>query len=714
MKKYLSLFCLLVALSCTQNLDFVNPFIGTDYNGHTFPGACYPLGYIQAGPTTGMYGWDYCSGYRYGDTLMLGFTQTRLNGTGCSDLGDLLVMPYITSCRDNYASAMDKSSEKATPGYYSVHLTENAVSTEITSSPHVAFYRFTYDGHLRNLYLDFNFIVGSNRFKGNNHIVSSDIRVLDNKHIEGYLQTKGWVERSYCFALCLDTDFASLDTLATDESLNAPRYALHFPDAGKPVQMKIALSTVSPEGAWENMRAEVPEWNFSSVLDKARDEWGKVLSMIDIEGSEAQKTNFYTALYHLYIQPNNIADVDGRYNGADNQIHNAATGRHFSTLSQWDTFRAADPFYNLMTPEFGGELAASMIRQCDEQGFLPIWALCGKENYCMIGNHSVPHVADAALMGLPGVDAEKAYEAVRRSLTVSHYRSDWELYDQYGYFPYDAGFNDSVSKTLECGYDDSCAALLAEKLGKKEDAEFFFKRSQYYHTLFDPSTGLARGKKKNGQWREPFEPFRYAHYYKTGGDYTEGNAWQYTWHVLQDVDGLIAELGGKEAFVKKLDSLFVFSPDEGLTGRVPDVSGLIGQYAHGNEPSHHIAYLYTLAGRPDRAAEVIGEIFDRLYTPTPDGLCGNEDCGQMSAWYLFSACGFYPVNPVSGEFVLGAPQIPRATWKLPNGKRFTVVAEGLDAAHRYVSSATFNGQALTDRITREQILAGGTLVFTMR
>ncbi|MBQ9598062.1 MAG: GH92 family glycosyl hydrolase [Bacteroidales bacterium] len=701
------LFCLLTALSCTQNIDFVNPFIGTDYNGHTFPGACYPLGYVQAGPTTGMQGWDYCSGYRYTDTLMLGFTQTRLSGTGCADLGDLLVMPYSSACRDNYASAMDKSCEKATPGYYRVHLTENAVTTEITSSPHVAFYRFTYDGQQRNLYLDFNSVVGHNR------ILSSDVKVLDNKRIEGSLQAKGWVERSYCFAICLDAEFTSLETLDTDESLNAPRYALHFPEASKPVQMKIALSTVSTEGAWENMRTEVPGWSFSSVLGKARDAWDKVLSLIDIEGSDSQKTNFYTALYHLYIQPNNIADVDGRYNGADNRIHNATTGRHFSTLSQWDTFRAADPFYNLMTPEFGGELAASMIQQCEEQGFLPIWALCGKENYCMIGNHSVPHVVDAALMGLPGVDAEKAYEAVRRSLTVSHHRSDWELYDQYGYFPYDAGFNESVSKTLECGYDDYCAALLAEKLGKKEDAEFFYKRSQYYHALFDPSTGLARGKKKDGQWREPFYPFSYAHDSQTGGDYTEGNAWQYTWHVLQDVDGLIAELGGKEAFVEKLDSLFVFSPDEGLTGRVPDVSGLIGQYAHGNEPSHHVAYLYTLAGRSDRTAEVIGEVFDRLYTPTPDGLCGNEDCGQMSAWYLFSSCGFYPVNPVSGEFVLGAPQIPRATWNLPNGKRFTIIAEGLDASHRYVSSVTLNGQALTDRITREQILAGGTLVFKM-
>ena len=701
------LFCLLTALSCTQNIDFVDPFIGTDYNGHTFPCACYPLGYIQAGPTTGMQGWDYCSGYRYTDTLMLGFTQTRLNGTGCADLGDLLVMPYTSACRDNYASLMDKSSEKATPGYYSIHLTENAVTTEITCSPHVAFYRFTYDGHLRNLYLDFNSIVG------HNHILSSDVKVLDNKRIEGCLQAKGWVKRSYCFAICLDTDFASLDTLATDESLNAPRYVLHFREAGQPVQMKIALSTVSTEGAWENMRAEVPGWRFSSVFGKARDEWKKVLSLIDIEGSDSQKTNFYTALYHLYIQPNNIADVDGRYNGADNRIHTAETGRHFSTLSQWDTFRAANPFYNLMTPAFGGELAVSMIRQCEEQGFLPIWALCGKENYCMIGNHSVPHVVDAALMGLPGVDAEKAYDAVRQSLTVSHRRSDWELYDQYGYFPCDAGFNESVSKTLECGYDDYCAALLAEKLGKTEDAAFFFKRSQYYHALFDPSTGLARGKKKDGQWREPFFPFSYAHDYKTGGDYTEGNAWQYTWHVLQDVDGLIAELGGKEAFVEKLDSLFVFSPDEGLTGRVPDVSGLIGQYAHGNEPSHHVAYLYTLADRPDRAAEVIREVFNRFYTPTPDGLCGNEDCGQMSAWYLFSACGFYPVNPVSGEFVLGAPQIPRAVWNLPNGKRFKVVANGLNGPNLYVASVTFNGQPLTDRITRDQILAGGTLVFNM-
>ncbi len=707
MVRRLSFLILLVAIACTQNIDFVNPFIGTDYNGHTFPGACCPLGYVQAGPTTGTQGWDYCSGYRYNDTLALGFSQTRLSGTGCADLGDLLVMPFTSASRDNYASRMDKASEKATPGYYSVHLSENAVTTEITASPHVAFYRFTFDGRLRHLYLDFNGIVGYNR------ILAADVKVLDNKRIEGFLQAQGWVQRQYYFAIRLDTDFCTWDRLAAEESQNAPRYVLTFPEEEKPLRMKIAFSTVSTEGAWENMHTEVPGWSFSSVYEKAREAWEKVLSLIDIEGSESQKTNFYTAHYHLYIQPNNIADVDGRYNGADNQVHSAATGRHFSTLSQWDTFRAADPFYNLMTPDFGGELAVTMMEQCDEQGFLPIWALCGKENYCMIGNHSVPHLADAALRELPGVDAERAYAAIRRSLTVSHRSSDWELYDKYGYYPCDAGLNESVSKTLECGYDDYCAALLAEKLGKQEDADFFFKRSQYYHAVLDPATGLARGKKKNGQWREPFLPFSYTHDHTTGWDFTEGNAWQYTWHVLQDVDGLIAAVGGKEAFVNKLDSLFRFSPDEGLTGRVPDVTGLIGQYAHGNEPSHHVAYLYTLAGRSDRTAEVIGEVFDRLYTPTPDGLCGNEDCGQMSAWYLFSSCGFYPVNPVSGEFVLGAPQIPRATWNLPNGKRFTIIAEGLDASHRYVSSVTLNGQALTDRITREQILAGGTLVFKM-
>ena len=616
-------------------------------------------------------------------------------------------MPFTSACRENYASRMDKASEKATPGYYSVHLSENAVTTEITATPHVAFYRFTFDGHLRHLYLDFNGIVGYNR------ILAADVKVLDHKRIEGSLQAQGWVNRRYCFAINLDTDFAALDTLAAEENQNAQRYVLTFPEEEKPLRMKIAFSTVSTEGAWENMHTEASGWSFSNTYEKARGEWEKVLSLIDIEGSESQKTNFYTALYHLYIQPNNIADVDGRYNGADNQVHSAATGRHFSTLSQWDTFRAANPFYNLMTPDFGGELAVSMMEQCDEQGFLPIWALCGKENYCMIGNHSVPHLADAALRELPGVDAERAYAAIHRSLTVSHRSSDWELYDRYGYYPCDAGHNESVSKTLECGYDDYCAALLAEKLGKKEDADFFFKRSQYYHAVLDPATGLARGKKKNGQWREPFLPFSYTHDHTTGWDFTEGNAWQYTWHVLQDVDGLIVAMGGKEAFVNKLDSLFRFSPDEGLTGRVPDVTGLIGQYAHGNEPSHHVAYLYTLADRPDRTAEGIREGFNRFYTPKPDGLCGNEDCGQMSAWYLFSACGFYPVNPVSGEFVLGAPQIPCATWNLPNGKRLKVVAKGLDAAHLYVASVTLNGQPLTDRITREQILAGGTLIFDM-
>ena len=379
----------------------------------------------------------------------------------------------------------------------------------------------------------------------------------------------------------------------------------------------------------------------------------------------------------------------------------------------WDTFRAAHPFYALLMPEMDAAFVGSMLDQCDQQGFLPIWALWGKENYCMIGNHSVPAVVDACLKNLPGVDRERAYAAVKKSLTEPHFKADWDIYDKYGYYPFDLIREESVSRTLECGYDDYCAALLAKELGYEDDYAFFMKRSQYYRNLFDPSTGLMRGKDSDGNWRTPFDKFHLSHAGTAGGDYTEGNAWQYTWHVLQDVDGLVELMGGKEKFLTKLDSLFVLDTKAEATGFVGDVTGLIGQYAHGNEPSHHVVYLYSLLGKKDRTAELVREVFDRFYQPKPDGLCGNDDCGQMSAWYIFSALGFYPVDSVSGEYIIGAPQLPYFRISLPNGKTLEIVAEGLSEENLYVGSVTLNGSPLDNVITYGQIMQGGKLVYEM-
>ena len=408
-----------------------------------------------------------------------------------------------------------------------------------------------------------------------------------------------------------------------------------------------------------------------------------------------------------------MADIDGRYCGADGKIHESVSGKYFSTLSQWDTFRAADPFYTLMYPEIMTEIVNSMIGQYDAIGFLPIWALCGKENYCMIGNHSVPAVVSACLKGLDGIDVEKAYGAVRASLTERHWRGEWDIYDRYGYFPFDLIPEESVSRTLECGYDDWCAAQLAERLGHREEHELFSRRASYYRNLYDSETGLFRGRDSRGNWRTPFNMLALSHAGTSGGDYTEGNAIQYVWHVLQEPESLMELMGGKEIFVSRLDSLFTDDRTAEVTGFVGDVTGLIGQYAHGNEPSHHVAYLYALAGRPDRTAEVVREVFDKFYLNRPDGLCGNDDCGQMSAWYLFSAMGFYPVNPASGEYVLGAPQLPRVTLSLPNGNRFTVIAENLSGENKYVKSVTLDGEKLGTTISHGRILEGGRLVFEM-
>ena len=702
------LFCIVslcaITASCLRTpVDYVNPFIGTEYNGHTFPNAACPLGMVQPGPETGYKTWDYCSGYRYSDTLLLGFTQNRLNGTGCGDLGDILVMPFGETTRPDYSSPMDKSTETAIPGYYSVFLPETGVKAEMTCSRSTAFYKFGYRGRRRGVFIDFDTVIGGGRITG------ADIRTVGDREIEGSISVAAWVERTYYFVIRFNS---VIDSCAVVREGGAPKYILEFSRSGAPLEMKLSLSTVSEEGARNNMDSEIHDWNFNRTRREARREWEKYINLATIKGTDDQKTNFYTCLYHLYLQPSNIADVDGRYNGADGKLHQSSTGNHYSTLSQWDTFRAANPFYTLFTPEFAADLANAMVDQCDEQGFLPIWALCGKENYCMIGNHSVPPLAEAAINGL--FDAEKAYEAIKTTLTCPHRDSDWENYDKYGYLPCDIGLKGSVSRTLEMGYDDYCCAKLAEKLGRKEDAEFFYKRSAYYKNLYDPGTGLMRGRKADGSWREPFHPFSYSHDATVGGDYTEGNAWQYCWHVLQDVDGLIELMGGKDAFITRLDSLFVLHPDEKLTGKLVDVSGLIGQYAHGNEPSHHVAYLYTLAGRPERAAEVIGRIFDEFYLPKPNGLCGNDDCGQMSAWYLFSACGFYPVNPVSGKYVFGSPQIPYIRLSLPEGKQLEIIARGISEGRRTVDQVFLNGVQLEESISRDQILAGGKLEFQMR
>ena len=482
---------------------------------------------------------------------------------------------------------------------------------------------------------------------------------------------------------------------------------------GDELMMKVALSTTSVAGAKKNLEAEIPAWDFDGVRDAAHNEWNSYLSRIEIEGTDDEKTNFYTSFYHALIQPNEISDVDGMYRNAADSVVKAGTGTFYSTFSLWDTYRAAHPFYTLIIPERVDGFVNSLIEQGEVQGFLPIWALWGKENYCMIGNHGVSVIAEAYRKGFRGFDAERAFNIIKKTQTVSHpLKSNWEVYTKYGYFPTDLIKAESVSSTLESVYDDYAAADMARRMGKEEDAAYFAKRADYYKNLFDTETQFMRPRKADGTWKAPFNPSALGHSESIGGDYTEGNAWQYTWHVQHDVPGLIRLFGGEKPFLNKLDSLFTVTLEgEGLA----DVTGLIGQYAHGNEPSHHVTYLYALAGRPERTQELIREIFDTQYRNKPDGLCGNDDCGQMSAWYMLSAMGFYPVNPVSGEYVFGAPQLPEMVLHLAGGKTFTIIAENLSKEHKYVDSITLNGEPYTkNTISHEDIVKGGTLVYKMK
>ena len=724
----LTLYITITGIGCTsQNSDvmngdedltkYVNPFIGTAFTGHTFPGATYPLGFMQPGPETGNFSWDYCSGYFYDDEKINGFSQNRLNGTGIVDFGDLLLQPFSGEKREDLSSTFNKSTEVATPGYYSVVLTDNDVKVEITTAPHVAFHRYTYNADkTAGLLADFQSGLVWSKDRISTHVLENVVNFESDYIITGYTRRREWTERTYYFVIEFDKPIVSKELLEQrDPREKAPRYILNF-DLGNDsvLNTKVAMSTTGIEGAKSNLAAEGKERSFDDVYKDAKKEWNRYLSKVSIEGTDEDKTNFYTALYHLYIQPNNIADVDGKYVGPNGKISQSPTGKFYSTLSQWDTFRAAFPMYTILSPEIINDLVNNMLEFSEQKGHLPIWALMGQETFTMIGNHSIPMVVDAYLKGFEGFDAERAYSEIKKSLTEGkHKNAGWEEYDKYGYYPYDLFKVESVSRTLESGFDDYCAALMAKKLGKTEDYEFFMNRSGFYKNHYDNETKSMRPKDSKGEWLTPFDPYRLAHADSNiGGHYTEGNALQYTWHVLQDIPGLIELLGGKEEAGKVLD--FLFTTEQESTGTLSDVTGLIGQYAHGNEPSHHIAYIYMYLDRPEDTQRLIRQICNDFYQNKPDGLIGNDDCGQMSAWYMFSAMGFYPVNPVSGELVFGAPQLPKTTLNLDNGKTFTIEAINLSEENMYIEKIELNGSIYTEKfITYDDIMNGGELTFYM-
>ena len=700
--------------------EYVDPFTGTAGTGHTHPAAEVPFGMVQAGPDTGCSKWEYCSGYQFKDASVLGYSQTHLSGTGCADYCDVSILPFTGDIRPlPMSSAIDKGSERASPGYYRVVQPDDGVEVEVAAAKRAAIYRLTWaKGGKGKVLVNLPF--------GQYCKETSDatVRASDSRRIAGSYRRTGWIsKRLIAFAFEFGTTWSSIEELPKKTPDEAPRFVVSFDvSAGEQTLLKVGLSMTGTEGAEKNLAADIPAWDFDGVRSAARAKWNELFARSICEGSDEQKRNWYTALYHLYGQPNDYADADGRFSAADGKVYASSDGTYFTTLSLWDTFRAAQPWYTIAVPEIVGPVINSFLSHYKTFGRLPVMSYGGHNVDCMVGNHSVPVIADTYLKGFRGFDTELAFEAITNTLTVAHPgkpKEDWDLWDKYGYFPCDIIKGESVSRALECAYDDYCAAQYLTAIGHTGEAKFFAKRAQNWKNVFDTSIGFGRGKTSKGKWREPFDPYAFGHGAENDNDFTEGNAFQYSWHVMQDVPGLVAALGGRERFVGRLDSLFAAlqkMPDTKGGMFLLDISGMIGQYVHGNEPSHHVIYFYPQVGHPEKAAERIREVFDTQYHVGPEGLCGNDDCGQMSAWYVFSAMGFYPFNPCGGEYVIGAPQVPKVVLEV--GKRtpvrFVMTAKNLSKENKYVKSVMLNGKPITDwKIRHADIVKGGELVFEM-
>lgn len=719
----LAAFILSVNCISAQNLTrWVNPFIGTgavqsSLSGNNYPGVTVPFGMVQLSPDTREApDWAQASGYDYNDSIIYGFSHTRLSGTGASDFIDILLFPTIS---DKRKSTFTHQHEQARPGYYQVLLKDEKIQAELTASVHVGVHRYTCsDGDQLKLWLDLDH--SANKGSWNRRIIQSQLRMVSPTVVEGYRIITGWAKlRKIYFHLEFSQPVLSNQLYDGNRMYeNTPvingtelRGLFCFDKKwNKELICKVALSPVSIENARLNMATEVPGWDFEYIARAAETSWEKELRKIIIQGTDLQKKIFYTALYHTMVQPNTMSDVNGEYMASDYVTRSVAKGEvHYSTFSLWDTFRAAHPLYTLMHTHRIPDFVKSMMRQYDYYGYLPVWQLWGQDNYCMIGNHSIPVIVNAVLKGVAGVDEEKAYEAVFNSSIVSHPNSPFEVWEKYGYMPENIQ-TQSVSITLEQAFDDWCVAQLAKRLGKEKDYNHFMKRSAFYRNLFNSKTGFFQPKNDKGEWIEPFDPYKYG---ANGGyPFTEGNAWQYFWYVPQNIPDLISLTGGNKAFVAKLDTFFTVSYQSGALN--DNASGFVGQYAHGNEPSHHVAYLYACAGEPWKTQKYVAYIMNELYNDSSSGYAGNDDCGEMSAWYVFGALGFYPVNPVSGEYVIGTPMLEEAVIQLPDRKTFTVKAPRKEDNEVYICSMKLNGEKYTKNyITHQDIMKGGILEFVM-
>ena len=701
--------------------QFVDPRIGTGGHGHVFYGANVPYGFIQLGPTSIPQSWDWVSGYHVSDSTVIGFPHTHLSGTGIGDLHDINVMPVVgevtysrgdaSSYETGLWSYSDRSKEVVTPGYYRTHLSRYNVDVELTATKHVGFHKYTFLGN-ESPAIVFDMVNGGCWDKTTEAV----IRVVNDSTVSGYRYSKGWADDQRVFFRAeFSRKFDNVEFIVNDSvkegdmAKGAQLFARVNFAAGnqEPVYMKVALSPTSEEGAQLNMQTELSGWDFEKTIADAKAAWNKELNKVKVYTTdEASKKIFYTSLYHTLFAPSEFCDVNGDYYGADKQMHKGEGFVNYTTFSLWDTYRAAQPLMTILHPEKMSDVINTMLHIHQQQGKLPVWHLMGCETNCMVGNPGVPVVADAILKDIKGFDTELAFKALKESSMLPERGMEHRI--EYGFIPADK-MTEAIAYDMEYAIADWAVAQAAQKLGKQEDYEYFLKRSKSYKNYFDASTGFMRGKMLDGSWRTPFSPYASSH---REDDYCEGNAWQYTWLVPHDVEGLVECFGSKEAFVNKLDSLFLANGDMGEASS-PDISGLIGQYAHGNEPSHHTVYLYTLVGQPWKTAGRIKEILHTMYTDQPDGLSGDEDVGQMSAWYILSSFGFYQVEPAGGKFVFGYPNFDKVEITVPAGK-FVIERENKGQQNNYIQGIVLNGTEYKKPwIEYADIMKGGELKFLM-
>ena len=674
--------------------QFVNPRIGTGGHGHVFLGANVPFGYVQLGPTEPSRGWDWCSGYHHSDSILIGFGHQHLSGTGIGDLGDVAFLPVVDGNQKQIKFSHDN--ENVRPGYYAVKLQQPNVWVELTATQRAGFQRYTFGADAQQAQLVLDLKHGWDSAKDFN---------VDNTTattVAGHRFSKGWANDQKAFF------FAEFSQPVTVKPLGTGRWLITAADVTKPLLVKTGMSAVSAENAKLNLEKEIPGWDFRQVVADADAAWNKELAKVNIETSDSTSRRiFYTAMYHTMTAPSVFSDVNGQYRGADGKVYDG-NFTNYTTLSLWDTYRAAHPLMTMIHTDMLPDMASTFINIYRQQGKLPVWHLMGNETNCMVGNPGIPVLADMVLKGYVK-DKEGAYEAMKKSAMLDE--RGMGLLKKYGYLPYDKEpTKETVAKGLEYALADACVAKVARMLGKKEDAKYFENRSKAYSKYFDKETGFMRGLSSDGKFRVPFNPFSAEH---REDDYTEGNAWQYTWLVPHDVHGLVKLFGNEKKFVTKLDSLFIVTGEMGANAS-PDISGLIGQYAHGNEPSHHVLYMYNYVGQPWKAARLLRQTLDEMYKDDFDGLSGNEDVGQMSAWYVLSSVGLYQVEPAGGKYVIGSPIFDKAELNVGKGKTFNIVCKNNSKENMYVQSVKLNGKRYSKSyIMYNDIMKGGTLELQM-